>query len=265
MKCPTPRTSHVRMSLITRRGFQVISLCESTGWEAIVRGARSFLRAGGPCRLFVTSALVMLLSAAVNLLLNHIIATRDVAIKDQSAADTAAAVAAAAAAAAAAAEKDAMAEAAAEARKAGLETSMDAPESRSVNSLPPQAAHAPGPLDTFGLTVSDNRVEFQPDVPFSRSCTRRVLLCAPWGRSTCSCPSFHTFARIASFTGSARSMFSRCVVHLPHLDAANNRSQIPNATAAQRSCAQKPTRRPRGHTVCRLHACPCFHVHGIFG
>lgn len=166
LKCPTPRTSHVRMSHITRRGFQVISLCESTGWEAIVRGARSFLRAGGQCRLFVTSALVMLLSAAVNLLLNHIIATRDVAIKDQSAADTAAAVAAAAAAAAAAAEEDAMAEAAAEARKAGLETSMDAPESRSINSLPPQAAHAPGPLDTFGLTVSDNRVEFQLDVPF---------------------------------------------------------------------------------------------------
>jgi hypothetical protein len=176
-----------------------------------VRGARSFLRAGGQRRLCVTSALVILLSAAVNLLHNHIIATRDVAIKDQSAADAAAAVAAAAAAAAAAAEEDAMAEAAAEARKVGLETSMDAPESQSIPSLPPQAAHAPGPLETFGLTVPDNQAEFQPDFPFSRICTRRVLVCAPWGRSTCSCPSFHSSTRIASFTGSARSTFSRCV------------------------------------------------------
>jgi hypothetical protein len=161
------------------------------------------------CR--VTSALVMLLSAAVNLLHNHIIATRDVAVKDQSAADAAAAVAAAAAAAAAAAEEDAMAEAAAEARKAGLETSMDVPESQSMPSLPPQAAHAPGPLETFGLTVPDNRAEFQPDFLFSRICTRRVMLCAPWGRSTCSSPSFHSIARIASFTGSVQSTFSRCM------------------------------------------------------
>jgi hypothetical protein len=50
----TRHTSHVtHTSRITRRGFQVISLSESTGWEAIVRGARSFLRAGRQRRLCV--------------------------------------------------------------------------------------------------------------------------------------------------------------------------------------------------------------------
>ncbi len=140
----------------TRYVFQVISLCESTGWEAIVRGARSFIRAGMQLCLLRFLSRDMLLSAAVNLLHNHIIATRGVANKDQIAADTAAAVATAAAAAAAAADEDAMAEAAAEARKAGLETSIDSPQSQSIPSLPPQVTQAPAPLETFGLTVRIN-------------------------------------------------------------------------------------------------------------
>ena len=47
-----------------------------------------------------------------------------------------------------------MAEAAALARKVGLETSMDT-ESQPQPQPQPQAAAAPGALETFGLTVSE--------------------------------------------------------------------------------------------------------------
>ncbi len=93
--------------------------------------------------------------AAVNLLLSHIIVERGIADTKQSEADAAANAAAAAAAAASAAELETMAEAAAEARKAGLESSMDAPESSPSSAPLPLAAAAPGPLETFGLTVRE--------------------------------------------------------------------------------------------------------------
>ncbi len=95
----------------------------------------------------------MVASAAVNVLHNHVIISRGVANKDQSAADAAAAAEAAAAAAAAAAQEKEMAEAAALARKVGLETSLDT-EPHPQQQQPPQVAAAPGALETFGLTVS---------------------------------------------------------------------------------------------------------------
>ena len=99
------------------------------------------------------------LPAAVNLLHTHIISQRGLANKLQSEADVAAAATAAAAAAAAAAEQELMAEAAAEARKAGMDTSLDSSESLPGAAVPPAAAAAPGPLHTFGLTVLARALE----------------------------------------------------------------------------------------------------------
>jgi hypothetical protein len=138
-----------------------------------------------------------------------------------------------------------MAEAAAEAHRAGMETSIDTPDALTDPPKPPQAAAAPGPLETFGLTVRKARGRPRWQCWIIPLCeifliphNRRASPFAPWVKSTCSCQTSRSVRSMRASTADAPSMCWRYSIALQPLES----RPVTSHPAALRACATHPPR-----------------------